>query len=152
AGTGGGNDHSYMVGDSQPTYESGTPPVISADGRYVAFDSNATNLVPVTVPVSGENVYLRDLKAGTTTLASAKASGAGPGGSSGAVISPDGRYVAFESSSSLLAQDTNGHTDAYVYTIATGTLALASLNQAGTNGGNGNSGFTTGTDGDHGGL
>jgi Tol biopolymer transport system component len=42
-------------------------PAISSDGRYVAFSSSATNLVPG-ISVSEQHVYLRDLQAGVTTL------------------------------------------------------------------------------------
>src|SRR3989442_4426832 len=77
-GTGGGNGHSVS-------------PVISADGRYVAFESEAANLVPNdTNGVS--DVFVRDLQSGTTTLLSVNHSGtaAGNGASTSPLISADG--------------------------------------------------------------
>jgi Tol biopolymer transport system component len=140
-GTGGANTASNV---SQPGQS------ITADGRYVVFNSTATDLVPGSV--SGQNVYWRDLQTGTTTLISADANGVGLGQAFGEIISPDGRYIAFRSGASLLAQDTNGALDVYVFDTSTHKLSLASVNTAGNNGGNGDSGFTTGIDGQHGGL
>lgn len=69
---------------------------LSRDGRYVAFDASASNLVP---GVSGGQVYVRDRVTGTTERVSAPASGE-PGGGGGRTpaISDDGRYVVFMSS------------------------------------------------------
>ena len=125
AGTGSGN------GDS-------ADPVISADGRYVAFDGFATNLVNG-LPISGNNVYVRDLVAGTTTLVSVNQAGTGSGnnGSASPVLTPDGRYVAFQSfASNLVAGDTNNTQDVFVRDLQTGTTSLVSVNSAGTASGN----------------
>jgi Tol biopolymer transport system component len=136
AGTGGGNHDSVLL-DSFSA-RPGDTQSISADGRYVVFESQATNLG--SQPVSGSNVYLRDLLSGTTTLVNAAANGTGPGGASGAIISPDGHYIAFVSNNSLLSQDTTGHNEVYLYNVQTGTLSLASINAAATSGGNADSG------------
>ena len=70
---------------------------ISDDGRYVVFDSVATNLVPNDTN-DASDVFLRDLQAGTTSRVSVSSSGqAGNRASSMASISADGRYVAFAS-------------------------------------------------------
>jgi Tol biopolymer transport system component len=78
-------------------------PSISADGRYIAFLSDASNLVP---GVSGTQVYLRDTQTNSTTLVSAVDGGTttGPGddflanvGAHGRYISADGRYITFSS-------------------------------------------------------
>src|SRR3989344_1383405 len=61
---------------------------ISSDGRYVAFQSYATNLVTPSNP-TGLSVYLRDQSAGITILVAT--------GSRDASISADGRYIAFAS-------------------------------------------------------
>ena len=97
-------------------------PTISADCRYVAFQSDASNLVPGdTNGVS--DVFVRDLVAGTTRRVSV-----GPGGveSNGAstypVISGDGRYVAFDSvATNLVIGDTNGIEDVFVHDLLGGT-------------------------------
>jgi Tol biopolymer transport system component len=71
-------------------------PVISADGRFVAFESRAAGLV--SVPTSGLNVIRRDLQTGKNKLVSIAPGGGEPDGDSRqASISADGRYVAFVS-------------------------------------------------------
>src|SRR6266446_5992680 len=127
-GTGGGNGHSVS-------------PVISADGRYVAFESEAANLVANdTNGVS--DVFVRDLQSGTTTMLSVNSSGAGAGNgaSTSPLISADGRYVAFVSSASdLVANDTNAALDVFVRDLQSGTTTLASVRADGSTGGNGDS-------------
>src|SRR5262245_2491166 len=72
-------------------------PTISADGRYVACYSSATNLVPGDSNLV-RDVFVRDLLAGTTVRVSVDSSGVqGNALSSGQAISADGRYVAFYS-------------------------------------------------------
>jgi Tol biopolymer transport system component len=109
----------------------GGVPSVSADGRYVAYGAT-----PVDDP-SGQ-VFVRDLVAGTTTLASAAADG-GPGnGSSGpASISADGRHVAFVSSASnLVPGDGNDQPDVFVRDLDTEHTTRANVDTAG-----GDSGF-----------
>ena len=92
------------------------PGAVSADGRYVVFSSLADNLTPD--DVSGWHVYLRDRDTGTTTLISDTGEDSVYGSSmeGGAVISADGRYVAFQSTNGqLVADDTNGSADIFVY-------------------------------------
>lgn len=92
-------------------------PVISADGRYVAFVSSAVDLVPGGTDGT-ENVYLRDLVEGTTTLISASITpelddtgGSGASGIVGLVTWPlaipaSAPRVAFSSSATDLDADT----------------------------------------------
>jgi Tol biopolymer transport system component len=90
-------------------------PTISADGRYVVFHSAATNLVPG--DSNGKlDVFIRDRQAGTTARVSVSSSGSqGNGGSEDGKITPDGRYVAFESlASNFVGGDTNGQIDVFV--------------------------------------
>jgi hypothetical protein len=91
-------------------------PVISADGRFVAFTSLASDLVAT--DTNGHNdVFVRDLQTGTTTLASVKGAGLDSGNAASwrPVISADGRFVAFESSASdLVDTDTNARADVFV--------------------------------------
>ena len=82
---------------------------ISANGRFVAFRSAATNLVAGD-PNNVEDVFVRDRKTGTTTGVSIS-TGGGQGNwpSSAPAISADGRYIAFTSSATnLVLNDTNG--------------------------------------------
>ncbi len=123
-----GNNHSYF-------------PSISADGRYVAFESIATDLVS-----GGTNgnvhIFVRDLVAGTTTLVSVSSTDVqGNDDSSSASISADGRYVAFESlSTNLVSGGTNGNVHIFVHDLLAGTTTLASVDSAGIQG-NGDSNF-----------
>lgn len=104
-------------------------PEPSADGRYVAFDSLATNLSPDD-PDTTQDIYVRDLQANTTTLVSRAtgASGAkGNGASTQPSISDDGRYVAFNSAATNLSPDDADSTnDVYVRDLQTSTTYLAS--------------------------
>ena len=96
-------------------------PSVSADGRYVAFVSCATNLVADCPPVAASQVFVRDRSAGTTELATLGADGAaGEACSSQPSISADGRVVAFLSSAGNLVSggDANGLPDVYVYCVA----------------------------------
>ena len=104
-------------------------PSISADGRYVAFQSNANSLSPDDTDAV-HDIFVRDVLLGTTTLAS-RADGAA--GAAGAVasnqpsISADGRSVAFHSSANnLSALDTDALVDVFVRNLDTNTTTFAS--------------------------
>ena len=91
-------------------------PSISADGRYVAFESNATNLVAGdTNGVS--DIFLHDRETGETIRVSVAGDGAQADGASyWPSISANGWYVAFASSATnLVPGDTNGWKDIFVY-------------------------------------
>jgi Tol biopolymer transport system component len=95
-----------------PANRSSAGAAISADGRYVVFTSDSSNLVAsgpypcVEDPLNGNNcrgVFVRDRITGTTQLASVSSSGAPANGdSTDAQISADGRYVAFSSDAANL--------------------------------------------------
>lgn len=109
--------------------------VISADGRFVAFDSSASNLVPG--DVNGlPDVFIHDRQTGQVSLVSAAPGGAGGNGFSlDPAISRDGRYVAFRSKSDNLAPgDLNGTWDVFVHDRLTGQTAMVSLSSSGTPG------------------
>jgi len=83
-------------------------PSISDDGRYVVFASSASNLTPgdnKSTATAAQDVFLRDLQTGITTLISTNATGSGPGNgdSYSPVISANGRYILFRSKASNLA-------------------------------------------------
>src|SRR5260221_358848 len=83
-------------------------PSLSADARYVAFTSQATNLVPGDTNVA-DDVFVRDRRSGTTERVSVSTGGGqGDSNSSDAAISADGRYVAFMSLASNLVAGPNG--------------------------------------------
>ena len=90
-------------------------PSISADARYVAFASDATDLV--TSDTNGAtDVFVRDLETDTTVRVSVTSAGGQSNGRSQApAISANGRYVAYESwATNLAGSDTNGFLDVYV--------------------------------------
>ena len=118
--------------------ESGTDGVsISADGRYVAFDSGASNLVPGDTNGSYD-IFVRDRVSGTTERVSVDPAGVqGNGNSYYPAISADGRYVAFISLANLAPGDTNGTWDVFVRDRQTGTTELASVDSAGAQGNEG---------------
>jgi Tol biopolymer transport system component len=107
-------------------------PALSADGRYVAFVSSATTLVAG--DTNGvDDVFLRDLQAGTTTRVSV-----GPGGAQGdfssgnPAISGDGRFVGFMShADNLVAGDTNHLQDIFVHDNGLGATVRVSVDSAG---------------------
>jgi hypothetical protein len=90
---------------------------ISADGRFVAFGSYATDLVLGST--GGFNVFIRDRQDGTTERVSVDSGGAqgnGDSGLGGLFISGQGRHVAFGSlATNLVPGDTNGSYDAFVH-------------------------------------
>lgn len=107
---------------------------ISADGRFVAFYSFATNLASG-VTVSGYQIYVRDRTLGVTILASVSSGGIpGNGDSLGRLsISADGRFVAFTSSASnLVSGDTNGTADIFTRDLLSGTITRDSVASNGT--------------------
>lgn len=108
---------------------------ISADGRYVAFESQAADLVAGDTNAS-RDVFVRDLQTGRTVRASVSTSGvAGTGPSSDPSISTSGRYVAFTSTARLVPADTNSWPDIYVRDLVAGSTRLASVSTAGVPGG-----------------
>ncbi|MET8152692.1 TolB family protein [Actinoplanes sp. NPDC049668] len=110
-----------------------TDPSISADGRYVTFMSNATNLVPGDTN-EAHDVFVRDLQAGTTTMVSVTGSGVGAGWRDDSYypsISGDGRYVAFETEARLTPTDTDRLIDVYVYDRVTGTPERVTVTPSG---------------------
>jgi Tol biopolymer transport system component len=107
--------------DGTPAAGTSGRPSISADGRFVAFASTATNLV------RGDNngvtdIFVRDRQTGVTTRVSVSSAGAEANGVSGSPsISADGRYVVFESrATNLVSGDTNGFQDIFLRDLVTG--------------------------------
>ena len=108
-------------------------PSISTDGRYVAFSSGATNLVPDDTNDSVD-VFVRDLQTGITELVSVTPDGAlGNDYSILTSMSSDGRFVAFYSAASnLVPDDTNNAVDIFVRDRQTGITELVSIATDGT--------------------
>jgi hypothetical protein len=106
--------------------------VISDDGRFVVFSSNAPNLVPGDTNNSW-NVFVHDNSTDTTELVSVGSDGTETtGGSHSSAISADGRFVAFDSTASnLVPGDTNGKRDVFVRDLQTGTTERVSVSSDG---------------------
>ena len=111
--------------------------MISSDGRYVAFTSVASNLVPGDTNQAGD-VFIRDLRTGRTTRASlgSQSQQTNRGGDSwDPSLSAHGRYVAFTSSASnLIAHDTNNLPDVFVRDLRTGRTTRVSVSSRGRQG------------------
>jgi Tol biopolymer transport system component len=110
-------------------------PSISDNGRYVAFDTAATNLV-IGDYNGYADIFVRDRTLNTTSRVSVSTAGAeGNGGSTDPSISGDGRYVAFESyATTLIVSDTNLCYDVYVRDLTSNTTIRASVSSAGAEG------------------
>src|SRR6476661_2769775 len=108
---------------------------ISADGRFVAFESNSSNLVPGD-PNNRDEIFVRDLSTNTTTRVSVDSAGnLGNGYSYTPSISADGRFVAFYSdATNLVPGDTNNTYDIFVRDTLTNTTTRVSLDSAGNQG------------------
>jgi Tol biopolymer transport system component len=104
-------------------------PAVSENGRFVAFHSYASNLVPD--DTNGQvDVFVRDRQAATTERISVSSAGSQPNGLSQLPkISADGRLVFFESdASNLVANDTNDYRDIFVHDRSSGDTERVSLN------------------------
>jgi Tol biopolymer transport system component len=106
-------------------------PSMSADGRFVAFASHASNLVAA--DTNGcRDVFLRDLVLGSTKIVSLSSDGTqGNGDSWAPSLSGDGRFVAFASmATNLVPGDTNGLTDVFVRDLQAGVTQRVSISSS----------------------
>jgi hypothetical protein len=138
-----GNAHSGNVNDSGPVQGVRAPGYISADGRYVAFQSEATNLVDDDTN-NASDFFVRDRTLGTTIRVSLSTSGAqgtrggNPSTAGGLAISSDGRYVAFDTglvypgAQPILGTVERRHPlNVYVRDIVRGVTVLVSVSSLG---------------------
>ncbi len=115
---------------------------ISADGKFVAFASLATNLIPKDTNQAWD-IFVHDRDTAVTTLVSISSDGTqADAGSYGVAISADGRYVAFGSNATnLVTGDTNSTMDVFVHDLQSGKTQRVSIASDGTQG-NDSSGFS----------
>lgn len=101
---------------------------ISADGRFVVINSDATNLVSNDINGKGD-AFVHDRHTGETTRVSVSSDGAQAFSTVWATaISGDGRYVAMASgASNLVSGDTNGRMDVFVHDRQTGETTRVSV-------------------------
>ena len=138
AGNAGGNNESGIGENGRKSLS------ISANGRYVTFESKASNLNPLTVSSAGYNVFRRDLSQGKTELVSVTPAGIAGSqnsfvvGQRNSAMSRDGRFIAFYSTNSFAADITSpGGSQIYVRDMANGITNAMTLNNTGTALGNG---------------
>ena len=110
-------------------------PAISADGRFIAFSSQASNLVDGDTNAS-RDIFVHDRETGITQRVSVASDGTQANGSSGQpAISADGRFVAFFSfAANLVPGDTNGTGDVFLHEIQTGLTRRVSVSTGGAQG------------------
>lgn len=109
-------------------------PILSTNNQYLAFESQASDLVAGDTN-GASDIFVRDWVNGKTLLASVNTNGTGSGNgrSYNPSLTPDGRYVVFESyASDLVANDTNEVSDVFIRDMVAGTTTLVSVNDSGT--------------------
>lgn len=111
----------------RPSYQ----PVLSHDGRYVAYISEANNLVAGDFNAV-QDVFWHDRVTGETRRVSVASDGTEANDDSSPISAPDisgdGRYIVFDSTASnLVPDDNNGTWDIFVYDIETGTIQRANV-------------------------
>ena len=124
-----------VASDGTQTNGVSSHPSISADGRYIAFRSSATNLVAG--DTNGRlDIFVRDRLGGQTERASVATSGLqGNGSSRKPFISANGRYVVFESDAdNLVPGDSNASTDIFVRDLQLDETARVSVSTDGVQG------------------
>lgn len=104
-------------------------PSISANGRFVAFGTNADNLPG---DDSVENVVIKDMRTGRVLLISRNSSGDPADNISfDAAVSASGRFVAFESQATNLGGDSESESSVFIHDVETRKTRLVSKNSAG---------------------
>ncbi|MBE9137731.1 hypothetical protein IQ254_11095 [Nodosilinea sp. LEGE 07088] len=140
--------------DGEPANAVSFAPSISADGRFVAFETLASNLDARDTAIGSDyDIYVRDRVDQTTTLVSVNSQGQkgdgvsvneipDSGEASNPVMSPDGRFVVFESTfTNLVPNDINGVQDVFMHDLQTGSTTRLSVDSNG-NQANGSSGIS----------
>ena len=131
-------DEASVAADGGAPSGPSNQPAISQDGRFVAFASSATNLLPDKFATQVPEVYRRDLASGTDVLVTVQPNGApSVGGGVSPAITADGAMVAFGSTATDLTPDAAGNIapaasisrllDIYIRDIAAGETVLASV-------------------------
>jgi len=126
---------SVTADGAQANASSSAPATLSRDGRYLAFASFASNLVPSDTNGMAD-IFVRDNQSGQLTRVSVASDGTEADMRSAAPsISADGRYVAFMSfADNLVPDDTNGFADVFVHDCVTGATQRVSVAADGTQG------------------
>lgn len=126
-----------IASDGEQGNKDSNDPDISEDGRYVVFETLATNFLDVYFNNNLQHVYRHDLTTGNTECVSLRTDNTYPGNKFdiNPSISSDGRYVAFESfSNNLVENDINSRTDVFVRDMTNQTTTLVSKASDGSQG------------------
>lgn len=110
-----GMQRASVLGASVQIPGTNSLPSVSGDGRYVAFESDATMSVSAWAYANGPSIYLRDRTTGAVALISGGVGARANGPSHAPVVSADGHYVVFTSRASNLITTTDTITNAGVY-------------------------------------
>ena len=107
---------------------------MTPDGRYVVFASVSTNLSPGTVVTNfAQNIYVRDTVANTTRIISGNGGQGGSEESLSPLITPDGRYVVFDSYATNLAPNiTNNQENVFICDLTSGAISVVDVSGLGT--------------------
>ncbi len=109
-------------------------PSVSADGRYVVYQSFATDLVGGVDGNGAADIFLRDRTAGTTERITTISGNTVPnGGSTNPSLSADGAFIVFQSVATNLdgVTDTNSASDIFIWIRASGTIERVSVDSTG---------------------
>lgn len=119
---------SHATGSTSTSNGYSDNPSVTSDGRYVAFASDATNLVAGDTNAA-RDIFIFDYQTTLVRRVSVSQQGAqGNGASNSPAISGNGRYVAFSSdANNLIVGDTNGFSDIYVVDVITGLISRVSV-------------------------
>jgi Tol biopolymer transport system component len=100
--------------------------VITPDGRFVVFQTSASNLSSADTAAGTLDIYIHDRSTGETEIVSVASDGTRPYvfESQNPSVSNDGRYIAFESRAALVAEDTDTDSDVYLRDRVAGTTEL----------------------------
>src|SRR5262249_15021647 len=129
---GGRTERASVAADGTQADSHSYHPALSGDGRLVAFESDADNLVPG--DTSGQrDVFVRDRRTGAVVRVSVSNTGAQADGPSFApALSADGRFVAFWSlADNLVPGDTNRGADVFIFDLQTHTIERVNVNDGG---------------------
>jgi tricorn protease-like protein len=133
---------------TQGNFGADTWHAISADGRYITFESFSSNLVPGDTN-GAQDIFVHDRQTGQMTRVSVASNGTQQNGDAYVcAISGDGRYVAFDSyASNLVSGDTNGVPDIFVHDRQTGQTTRVSVASDGAQGNLDSAGASLSSDG-----
>ena len=124
---------------------------IDATGRYIVFESEATNLATVATTLNRSHIYRKDTVSGEVLLVSSDSSGLVEANNHAynPSLSTNGRYVVFQSNADNLDGNTNGNEQIYLKDLENNSIVIASRTADGVpdNGGSGASNARVSDDG-----